>query len=50
MPKVCYDSLEAFFADHPHQMLVNPGNTLRRAPSGGRDGEVLAARRTSRPA
>jgi hypothetical protein len=42
MPKVSYDSLEAFFADHPLQMLVNPGNTLRRAPSGGRDGEVLA--------
>jgi hypothetical protein len=42
MPKVCYDSLEAFFADHPLQMLVNPGNTLRRAPAGGRDGETLA--------
>jgi hypothetical protein len=42
MPKVCYDSLEAFFADHPLQMLVNPGNTLRRGPKGGRDGELLA--------
>jgi hypothetical protein len=42
MPKVCYDSLEAFFADHPLQMVVNPGNTLRRAASGGHDGEVLA--------
>jgi hypothetical protein len=42
MPKVCYDSLEAFFADHPLQMLVNPGNTLRREPKGGRDGELLA--------
>ena len=42
MPKVCYDSLEAFFADHPLQMLVNPGNTLRRGPTGGRDGELLA--------
>src|SRR4051812_13056194 len=43
MPKVCYDSLEAFFADHPLQMLVNPGTTLRRAPAGGRDGDVLAS-------
>jgi hypothetical protein len=42
MPKLCYDSLEAFFADHPLQMLVNPGNTLRREPKGGREGEVLA--------
>lgn len=42
MPQVCYDSLEAFFADHPLQMLVNPGNTLRRAPREGRDGELLA--------
>jgi hypothetical protein len=42
MPKVCYDSLEAFFADHPLQMLVNPGNTLRRKPAGGRDGALLA--------
>jgi hypothetical protein len=43
MPKVCYDSLEAFFADHPRQMLVNPGNMLRRAPAGGLEGELLAA-------
>jgi hypothetical protein len=42
MPKVCYDSLEAYFADHPLQMLVNPGNTLRRGPARGRDGELLA--------
>jgi hypothetical protein len=42
LPKVCYDSLEAFFADHPLQMLVNPGNTLRRGPTGGREGELLA--------
>jgi hypothetical protein len=42
MPKVCYDSLEAFFADHPLQMLVNPSNTLRRAPKDGRDGALLA--------
>jgi hypothetical protein len=42
MPKVCYDSLEAYFADHPLQMLVNPSNTLRRGPTGGRDGELLA--------
>src|SRR5512133_1694197 len=34
MPKVCYDSLEAYFADHPLQMLVNPGNRLRRGPAG----------------
>jgi hypothetical protein len=39
-PKLCYDSLEAFFADHPAQMVVNPTNTLRR---GGVDGKVLAA-------
>jgi hypothetical protein len=42
MPKLSYDSLEAFFADHPLQLLVNSGTTLRRAPSGGRDGELLA--------
>jgi hypothetical protein len=42
-PKLCYDSLEAFFADHPAQMVVNPGNTLRRAPSGGSAGQVIAA-------
>jgi len=42
MPQLRYDSLEAFFADHPLQMLVNPGNTLRRAPREGRDGELLA--------
>jgi hypothetical protein len=42
MPQVRYDSLEAFFADHPLQMLVNPGNTLRRAPRDGRDGDLLA--------
>ena len=42
MPKVCYDSLEAYFADDPLQMLVNPGNTLRRGPTGGRDGELLS--------
>src|SRR5215203_480308 len=41
LPKLCYDSLEAFFADHPLQMLVNPGNTLRRGPAHGRDGAVL---------
>jgi hypothetical protein len=39
-PKLCYDSLEAFFADDPAQMVVNPGNTLRR---GGANGKVLAA-------
>jgi hypothetical protein len=39
---VCYDSLDAFFADHPLQMLVNSGNTLRRGPAGGREGELLA--------
>jgi hypothetical protein len=39
-PKLCYDSLEAFFADHPAQMVVNPGNTLRR---GGAGGAVVAA-------
>jgi hypothetical protein len=42
MPQVRYDSLEAFFADHPLQMLVNPRNTLRRAPRDGRDGDLLA--------
>jgi VPS62-like protein len=42
MPKVCYDSLEAFFVDHPLQMLVNPKNTLRRKPSGGNAGKQLA--------
>jgi hypothetical protein len=42
MPQVRYDSLEAFFADHPLQMLVNPGNTLRRAPRDGRDGDLIA--------
>ena len=41
-PKLCYDSLEAFFADDPAQMVVNPGNTLRR---GGAGGKVIAARR-----
>jgi hypothetical protein len=39
-PKLCYDSLEAFFADDPAQMVVNPGNTLRR---GGAGGKVVAA-------
>lgn len=36
-PQLMYDSLEAYFADHPAQMVVNPGNELRRA-----DGTVLA--------
>ncbi|WP_445148048.1 hypothetical protein [Baekduia sp. Peel2402] len=36
-PQLMYDSLEAYFADHPAQMVVNPGNELRRA-----DGSVLA--------
>jgi len=39
-PKLCYDSLEAFFADDPAQMVVNPGNTLRR---GGANGQAIAA-------
>jgi hypothetical protein len=39
-PKLCYDSLEAFFADDPAQMVLNRGNTLRR---GGVDGKVIAA-------
>ena len=29
-PQLVYDSLEAYFADHPAQMVVNPGNELRR--------------------
>jgi hypothetical protein len=29
-PALVYDSQEAFFADHPAQMVVNPHNTLRR--------------------
>ncbi|MCW2986192.1 MAG: hypothetical protein JWR63_3762 [Conexibacter sp.] len=36
-PVLVYDSQEAYFADHPAQMVVNPGNELRRA-----DGTVLA--------
>lgn len=36
-PQLLYDSLEAYFADHPAQMLVNPGNEWRRA-----DGTVVA--------
>ena len=34
-PALLYDSQEAYFADHPAQMVVNPGNTLRR-----KDGKV----------
>jgi hypothetical protein len=44
-PKLCYDSLEAFFSDDPSQMVLNPGNTRRR---GGANGAVLAAA-TPRP-
>jgi hypothetical protein len=29
-PQLMYDSLEAYFADDPKQMVVNPGNVLRR--------------------
>jgi hypothetical protein len=29
-PTLIYDSQEAYFADHPSQMVVNPHNTLRR--------------------
>ena len=29
-PALLYDSQEAYFADHPAQMVVNPGNVLRR--------------------
>jgi hypothetical protein len=36
-PQLVYDSLEAYFADHPAQMVVNPGNDLRAA-----DGTVRA--------
>jgi hypothetical protein len=36
-PQLLYDSLEAYFADHPAQMVVNPHNELRRG-----DGTVLA--------
>jgi hypothetical protein len=36
-PQLLYDSLEAYFADHPAQMAVNPGNELRRG-----DGTVVA--------
>jgi hypothetical protein len=36
-PKLLFDSVEAFFADHPAQMLVNPHNTLQRG-----NGNVLA--------
>lgn len=35
-PRLVYDSLEAYFADHPEQMVVNPGNELRR------EGQVVA--------
>jgi hypothetical protein len=37
-PALRYDSQEAFFADHPEQMVVNPGNQLRRL-----DGTVARA-------
>ncbi|HWI75112.1 MAG TPA: hypothetical protein VNT55_24335, partial [Baekduia sp.] len=36
-PQLIYDSQEAYFADHPAQMVVNPATVLRRA-----DGTVLA--------
>jgi hypothetical protein len=36
-PVLVYDAQEVYFADHPAQMVVNPGNDLRR-----RDGTVLA--------
>jgi hypothetical protein len=36
-PQLMYDSLEAYFADHPEQMVVNPGNELRKG-----DGAVVA--------
>jgi hypothetical protein len=35
-PALIYDSQEAYFADHPAQMVVNPGNRLRR-----KDGKVF---------
>lgn len=34
-PALLYDSQEAYVADHPAQMVVNPGNVLRR-----KDGKV----------
>ena len=37
-PILLYDGQEAYFADHPAQMVVNPGNELRR----GVDGTVIA--------
>jgi hypothetical protein len=37
-PILLYDSQEAYFADHPAQMVVNPGNELRR----GADGTLIA--------
>jgi hypothetical protein len=33
-PALLYDSQEAYFADHPAQMVVNPGNILRRDDGG----------------
>lgn len=38
-PILLYDSQEAYFADHPEQMVVNPGNELRR----GADWTLIAA-------
>ncbi|HEX5925686.1 MAG TPA: hypothetical protein VFY45_17770 [Baekduia sp.] len=34
-PALLYDSQEAYFADHPAQMVVNPGNILRRKDGKG---------------
>ena len=33
-PALLYDSQEAYFADHPAQMVVNPGTILRRKDGG----------------
>ena len=41
-PLLRYDSNEQFFADSAEQYCVNPGNELRRVPSGGKPGAVIA--------
>jgi hypothetical protein len=42
-PQLKYDSNEAFFADSAAEWTDNPANELRRAPQGGKAGELLAS-------
>jgi hypothetical protein len=44
-PQLRYDSNEAFFADSAAEWTDNPANSLHRAPSDDRPGELLAAAR-----